>query len=118
MINTLKIKKALDLIDAYALTAVALKDPEALAGELAFIEKEHAAAQDKMEAYLGAFVVPRSRKRTAYVCCGCGGIYWENHINCDCNIPYMKEYKMAKVTVIAPKPFNEIVQKLKKEKQN
>ena len=115
MITNPRIKKALDLIDAYALTAVALKDPEALAGDLATLEAAHAQAQDKMEQYLGAFVVPPGRRKSAYVCNGCGGLYWQNGINCDCNIPYMKEYKMTKVTVVAQKPFNEFLKKVKQK---
>ena len=110
------VSKALALVDKFVQATVELVSGNwIVATPLATREVALVKAQDDLENYLVSFVVPRSRKRTAYVCCGCGGIYWKNHINCDCNIPYMKEYKMAKVTVIAPKPFNEIVKKAKQK---
>jgi hypothetical protein len=118
MITTLKIKKAFDLIDAYALTAVALKGQEnTIYHQQEPLEKAHAEAQASMEAYLGSFVVPTGRRKSAYVCNGCGGLYWDNNINCDCNIPYMNEHKMTRVTVVAQKPFNAFVKKVNQDKK-
>lgn len=45
-------------------------------------------------------------KRRAYICPGCGGIYWQDGVDCDCN--YFRGHKvpkLRKVTVVSESPF-------------
>lgn len=120
MITKKNVQNVLDLIDKYMQSTIELCDASKSTTltetrALDDLGAKNAKDQDALENCLTSMCVPQSRKRTAYVCNGCGGLYWQNGINCDCNIPYMKEYKMTKVTVVSQKPFNEF---LKKGKNN
>ena len=45
-------------------------------------------------------------KRRAYICPGCGGIYWSDGVNCDCGYFDGKKFpKLRKVTVVSESPF-------------
>lgn len=37
-------------------------------------------------------------KQYAYVCAGCGAIYWDNNIACDCEVPSLMQFDRVAVT--------------------
>lgn len=117
MITTAQdLARTLGLIDQYVRTMIeTIVSTSDVITPLATREEAMVKAKDALEAHLVSLAVSPKRRKYAYVCNGCGGLYWQNGINCDCNIPYMKEYKMTKVTVVAQKPFNEFLKKVKQK---
>lgn len=106
MITHKNVKKALGLVDTYVRSEVELATTPSTVTERMDMAAKTIETQDAMESYLGSLVTQPKHKRSAYVCSGCGGIYWIKDINCDCNVPKEPEHKLIRVTVYSKNAFN------------
>lgn len=53
---------------------------------------EYAAVMEALKVEIGG---PKPEK--AYICNGCGAIYWESNVSCGCAVPALNQFTLADV---------------------